>query len=150
MSAKCFVDTSILVYTRDSSEEEKQVIAKQWMAYLWKARLGCLSYQTCNEYYVVTTQRLKPGLSRKEAQNDINAFEAWAPLPINRLAIENAWRIQDRYQLSWRDSLMLSAAQIQGCKYFLSEDLQHDQLIDNVRVINPFLSNLTRISDQAG
>ena len=66
MSAKVFVDTNILVYARDSSEKEKQITAKQWMAYLWKTRLGRLSYQSCNEYYVVTTQRLKPGFSRKE------------------------------------------------------------------------------------
>ena len=146
MSAKVFVDTNILVYARDSSEKEKQITANLWMAYLWKTRLGRLSYQSCNEYYVVTTQRLKPGLSKKEARDDINAFEAWNPLSINRTTIENAWRIQDKYQFSWWDSLILSAAQIQDCKYILSEGLQHEQAIDDVKIINPFLSDLSRIS----
>jgi len=66
MSAKVFVDTNILVYARDSSENEKQITANQWMAYLCKTGLGRLSYQSCNEYYVVTTQRIKPGLSKKK------------------------------------------------------------------------------------
>ena len=147
MSAKVFVDTNILVYARDSSEKEKQITAKQWMAYLWQTRLGRLSYQSCNEYYVITTQRLKPGLSRKEARDDINAFEAWNPLAINQNTIENAWRIQDKYQFSWWYSLILSAAQIQSCTFILSEDLQHEQAIDELRIINPFLSDLSRISD---
>lgn len=146
MSAKVFVDTNILVYARDSSEKEKQIIAREWMAYLWQTRLGRLSYQSCNEYYVVTTQRLKPGLSRKEARHDINAFEAWNPLAINQAAIENAWRIQDKYQFSWWDSLIVSAAQIQNCTFILSEDLQHEQALDELRIINPFLSDLSRIS----
>lgn len=145
MSASVFVDTNILVYARDASEANKQELAKQWMAYLWQNRLGRLSYQSCNEYYVITTQRLKPGLSRKAAQDDIKAFETWNPLPIDRPVIENAWRIQERYQFSWWDSLILSAAQIQGCKYLLSEDLQHKQMIDDIQVINPFLLDIKDI-----
>lgn len=145
MSVKVFVDTNILVYARDASEEAKQTTAKQWIAHLWQTRSGRLSYQSCNEYYVVTTQRLKPGLSKQQARDDIKAFEAWNPLPINQTVIENAWRIQDRYQFSWWDSLILSAAQILDCNYLLSEDLQHRQLVDGVEIINPFLTEIKQI-----
>jgi predicted nucleic acid-binding protein len=51
--------------------------------------------------------------------------------------IENAWEIQDRYQF-FEDSLILSAAQVQGCEVLLSEDLQDGQVIGGVRVVNPF------------
>ena len=54
-------------------------------------------------------------------------------LSINRTAIENAWRMQDRHQFIWWDSLILSAAQIQDCKLILNEDLQHEQAIDELR-----------------
>lgn len=146
MSADVFVDTNIMVYARDSSEPDKQVVAKQWIAHLWESRGGRLSYQSFNEYYVITTQRLHPGLSKEEARCDLNALEAWNPLPINQPVIENAWRLQDRYQFSWWDSLIMSAAQIQGCKFILSEDLQHEQVVDDLIVVNPFLSELDRIS----
>jgi len=139
MNAKVFVDTNILVYARDSSETEKQQKAKQWIAHLWKNRSGRLSYQSFNEYYVVTTQRLKPGLSKEQARADLNALEAWNPLTVNKKVIDNAWKIQDRYQFSWWDSLILSAAQIQGCEVLLSEDLQDGQVVGGVRVVNPFL-----------
>lgn len=147
MSAKVFVDTNILVYARDSSENEKQVIAKQWIAHLWESKTGRLSYQSCNEYYVVTTQRLKPGLPKEQARNDIRALELWNPVPVDHAVIELAWRLQDRYQFSWWDSLILSAAQIQDCHFLLSKDLQHEQVIDGLTILNPFKSDISRIAE---
>lgn len=100
MSAKVFVDTNILVYARDRSEPDKQAVAKQWMAHLWEGRGGRLSYQSFNEYYVITTQRLNPGLSKEDARGDLDTLEVWNPLAVDRAVIKNAWRIEDRYQFS--------------------------------------------------
>ncbi len=146
MTVKVFVDTNILVYARDSSEAEKQVVAKQWMEHLWQQRAGRISYQCCNEYYVITTQRLKPGLSKQKARQDISALEAWQPIAVNQAVVENAWRIQDRYQFSWWDCLILSAAQVQGCRFLITEDLQHLQQIDELAILNPFKSDLSQIA----
>ena len=68
MSANCFVDTNILIYTRDSTETEKQPKAKQWVSNLWKNECGRISAQVMNEYYVTVTQKLKPGLSKEQAR----------------------------------------------------------------------------------
>jgi predicted nucleic acid-binding protein len=95
MSAKVFVDTNILVYARDASEVVKQAEALQWLQLLWKQRSGAISYQSLNEYYVIVTQRLKPGLSRSEAQTDIRNLLLWNPIPVDRIVIENAWLIQN-------------------------------------------------------
>ena len=35
---------------------------------------------------------------------------------------------------------MAAAAQQQGCSLLLTEGLQHDQRIDGLRVVNPFLA----------
>ncbi|MEE9445195.1 MAG: PIN domain-containing protein [Cocleimonas sp.] len=147
MSVKVFVDTNILVYARDASEEDKQIKAKEWIAHLWKTRSGRLSYQSFNEYYVVTTQRLKPGLSKEKARSDLNALEAWNPITVDKKVIDNAWKIQDRYQFSWWDSLILSAAQVQGCEVLLSEDLQDGQVVGGVRVVNPFFCEVGSVND---
>lgn len=146
MSVKAFVDTNILVYSRDKSEEDKQAIALQWLAVLWQQRSGRISFQTLNEFYVTVTQRLKPGLSRPEAQADIRNLLLWNPLPVDSTVIENAWLIQERHRFSWWDSLILSAAQIQDCTYVLSEDMQHGQQIGNMTIINPFLSDLSLLT----
>jgi predicted nucleic acid-binding protein len=145
MNARIFVDTNILVYSRDKSEEAKQAIALQWLAILWQQRSGRISFQTLNEFYVTVTQRLKPGLSRPEAQADIRNLLLWNPIPVDSTVMENAWLIQERHRFSWWDSLILSAAQIQDCTIILSEDMQHEQQIGNMTIINPFLADIAML-----
>lgn len=38
MNVKVFVDTNVLVYSRDISEVRKQAKAMQWMTRLWETR----------------------------------------------------------------------------------------------------------------
>ena len=83
MSDNIFVDTNILVYSRDSSEAAKQARASEVLSALWKTETGRISVQVCNEYYVTVTQRLDPGLSENEAWTDIEALLAWQPLPLD-------------------------------------------------------------------
>ncbi len=139
MSDNCFVDTNILVYTRDSNEVDKQPEAKRWLQYLWQYGRGKISVQVMNEYYVTVTQKLNPGLSRELAQADIRALNVWQPLEMSTALIESAWDIQDRYAYSWWDTLIITAALFLDCRYLLSEDMQHEQQIGNLTIINPFL-----------
>jgi predicted nucleic acid-binding protein len=46
--------------------------------------------------------------------------------------------VQDRFEFSWWDSLIVAAAQLTQCNYLLTEDLQHAQDLDGLVVINPF------------
>jgi len=138
MTAAVFVDTNILVYSRDASEPVKQEQAMAWMTHLWTTKTGRLSYQVLQEFYVTVTMKLEPGLDAERARNEILALLPWRPIPIDARVMEGAWRIQDRYGLSWWDTLIVSAAQVGNCAYLLTEDLQHDQLFDGVQVINPF------------
>lgn len=147
MNVKVFVDTNILVYARDKSEADKQAVALQWLTVLWQQRSGRLSFQTLNEFYVTVTQRLKPGLSRADAQADIRSLLLWNPLEVDAAVLENAWLIQERYSFSWWDSLILSAAQMQDCSYVLSEDMQHGQQVGNLTIINPFLADISLLGE---
>ena len=139
MPGKIFVDSNVLVYARDATEREKQPKAMEWMAYLWQTRLGGLSIQVLQEFYVTVTQKLKPGMERPAARADVRNLLAWRPLPMGRELLEAAWKLEDRYQLSWWDSLIVSAAQATACQYLLTEDLQDGQTFANVRVLNPFI-----------
>ena len=53
--------------------------------------------------------------------------------------VETAWAVESRYGFSYWDALIVAAAQQQGCRYLLSEDLQHGQQVDSVQILNPFL-----------
>jgi len=139
MNVNCFVDTNILVYSRDSTEPKKQHMAKQWLTQLWQQEAGRISAQVMNEYYVTVTQKLKPGLAKDQARADLRALAVWQPLEISSHLIESAWDVQDQYAYSWWDSLVIASALFLDCQYLLSEDMQHEQSLGKLKIINPFL-----------
>jgi predicted nucleic acid-binding protein len=140
MSDNIFVDTNILLYSRDASEPEKQAIASARLAELWDNRNGKLSVQVLNEYFVNATRKLDPGLSPDEAWDDIEALSAWNPLPIDMEILSRSFAVQRRYQLSWWDSMIIAAAETAGCTRILSEDLSHGASYFGITVENPFVS----------
>ena len=134
-----FVDTNLPVYDHDFVQIEKQMVAHEWMTWLWSNDLGRLSSQVLREFNWVSTGKLKPGLAPSIAREKTRLLSAWNHGSESIETFESAWRLQDRYQLSWWDALIVAAAQAQGCRYLLSEDLQHEQAFDTVTVLNPFL-----------
>jgi predicted nucleic acid-binding protein len=134
-----FVDTNILTYADDQSDAFKQERAKTWLARLWGERTGRVSTQVLNEYYVNVTRKNKIGLKLGDARAKVRRFQLWQPWQIDHATVETAWGIEARFGFSYWDSLILAAAAHSGCKYLLSEDMQHLQQIDSVQIINPFL-----------
>ena len=138
MTDRVFVDTNVLVYSRDASEPAKQKQAMGWMTRLWSEKTGRLSFQVLSEFYVTVTNKLQPGMDLQSAREDVRLLLAWRPIPVDARVVEEAWRIQDRYKLSWWDALIVSAAQASDCRYLLTEGLQENRNMGNVEVINPF------------
>jgi predicted nucleic acid-binding protein len=50
----------------------------------------------------------------------------------------NALELRSMFSLSYWDSLIVAAALEAGCHTLISEDMQHQQQIDGLRIINPF------------
>ena len=138
MSGSFFVDTNVFIYSRDESEPDKQPVAASWLRRLWRDRAGRLSTQVLHEYYVTVTERLEPGLDREVARSDIRSLLVWRPITLDAAVLEGAWATQDRHRLSFWDSLIVAAAQIGGCAYLLTEDLQDGQDLDGLEVVDPF------------
>ena len=138
MTDRIFVDTNVLVYSRDLSEPLKQKQAMAWMSHLWNGKNGRLSFQVLNEFYVTVTHKLQPGMDPHSAREDVRFLLAWQPISVEGRVVEGAWHILDHYQLSYWDALIVSAAQLIDCRYLLTEDLQENQKIGNVEIINPF------------
>lgn len=139
MNGSIFVDTNVLVYARDAAKPDKQNQAAEWISHIWESGNGRLSLQVLAEFYAVVTGKLKPGMEVANARQDVEDLFAWEPLPITPDLIAEAWMVQDLFHLSWWDSLIVSAAKILQCTYLLSEDFQHAQNFQGIRVINPFL-----------
>ena len=133
-----FVDTNVLVYARDLAVPHKQERAHEWMSALWASRLGRTSVQVLNEYYVTVTRKLSPALPAEHAREDVRDLRAWIPVPVSAGLMESAFEAEDRFSLSYWDSLIVAAAQAAGCEYLLTEDLQDGQRLHGVTVVDPF------------
>jgi len=138
MTAPVFVDTNVFLYARDAGEPRKQPRAAEWLAHLWRERLGRTSLQVLSEYYVNVTRKLDPGLPAAEAWDDVTALFAWQPHPVDASLMQRAREIERRYRLSWWDSLVVAAAQLQDCALLLTEDLQDGATFGSVTVRSPF------------
>ncbi|HEY1090694.1 MAG TPA: PIN domain-containing protein [Burkholderiaceae bacterium] len=134
-----FVDTNVLVYSEDGADRAKQARAIEWLHALWHRRSGRVSTQVLNEFYVVATRKLTPAMPNGDARAEVRRYQRWQPWVIDHATVETAWAVESRFGLSYWDSLIVAAAKAQACRYLLSEDLQHEQIIDNVQIINPFL-----------
>ena len=134
-----FVDTNILVYSRDRADPTKQAVASEWLKALWDDQSGRTSFQVLSEYYVTVTRKLRPAMTAEDAWSDVRELMAWRPQQGDALLLRESREIEGRYQLSWWDSMIVAAARLQNCASLLTEDLQHGGVIAGVRVINPFV-----------
>ncbi len=136
MSAEIFVDTNVLVYQFDASEPVKQALAANWLQRVWTEGSGRISTQVLQEFYNTVTRKLSAPLGRDDARRAVRHLSEWPTVALDGAMLEDAFRIEDRYGLSWWDSLIVAAAQAAGCRYLLTEDLHHGQDIDGLEVVN--------------
>jgi|ERR1700686_1148624 len=135
--ALVFVDSNVFLYAVDEADRNKQDVAREWRARLWKTRRGRVSFQVLGEFYV-NALRKRPS-AREEARAEVRDLLAWNPVVADAALLERGWKIQDRYRLSYWDALIVAAAKVASCRYLLTEDLQAGQELEGVEVINPFL-----------
>jgi predicted nucleic acid-binding protein len=133
-----FVDSNVLIYARDRGTPSKQARAVEWLAHLWRESLGRTSTQVLSEFYVNVTRKIANPVAPDEAWQEVNTFFAWRPLPIGPELLARAREIERRWRLSWWDSMIVAAAQLQSCSILLTEDLQDGVVFDSVTVRSPF------------
>jgi predicted nucleic acid-binding protein len=139
MTAPVFVDTNVLVYWRDSTDAAKQLRATEWLDTLWRERRGRISTQVLAEYYSAVTRKSRLRMSQEDAWRDVQALLSWNPCAISVDVLNRAHAIEHTYRLSWWDSQVVAAAQLQGCALLLTEDLQDGANYDGVVARNPFV-----------
>jgi predicted nucleic acid-binding protein len=136
MIATVFVDTNVLLYALDRADLRKQERARAWRTELWERRCGRISVQVLQEFYAYVVRKWPS--ARELARSEIRNLQAWRPVTVGIELLEHGWRIQDRYQLSFWDALIVAAAKSSESTYLLTEDLQAGQQLDGITVIDPF------------
>jgi len=135
-----FVDTNVLAYAHDASEQTRQPVAEALLEELWRARTGILSTQVLSEFYVVATRKLDPPMPRREAREVVDAYAAWPVVQVDASLILAASALEERHQLSFWDALIIEAARRGGARRLVSEDLQGGRRIAGLVIENPFVA----------
>ena len=144
-----FVDTNVLLYAFDEADKTKQQRAREWLSACWQRRCGRLSTQVLNEFYANARKRFSSAISAGDARSEVRRYQQWKPWQIDQPTVETAWAVESRYGISYWDALMVAAAQHMGCRWLLTEDLQHGQRLDKVLVINPFMAGTDMLDGSA-
>jgi predicted nucleic acid-binding protein len=136
MTGLCFVDANLLIYVRDPRDQAKQARASAWHKHLWQEGRGRTSMQVLSEYYV-NAKRLGV-VAVDELWKSVERYLTWNPQPIDEPLVRRAREVEQRWRLSWWDSMVVAAAQLQDCTLLLTEDLQDGGVFGSVTVRSPF------------
>ncbi|KAA3611303.1 MAG: PIN domain-containing protein [Calditrichaeota bacterium] len=140
MKDKAFLDTNIIVYSFDKNNTDKKEIAINLISNSLKNESGCISFQVVQEFLNVALRRFNPAFSIEQSQQYLSVVldplcEIYPSFDLYRNTLE----IKERWKYSFYDSLIITAALYSNCKILYSEDLQHEQKIQDLQILNPFI-----------
>jgi predicted nucleic acid-binding protein len=136
-TSRSFLDTNILVYSDDPRDPAKQAKALDLITDHLRLRTGVVSLQVLHEYFVSATGKLKLDSELAKMRVEFFArFQVAEPTVGDILAAIDLHRL---HSISLWDALILRCAKQSGCRVLFTEDMQRGQIIDGVRIENPFL-----------
>ncbi|HLF09183.1 MAG TPA: PIN domain-containing protein [Dehalococcoidia bacterium] len=134
------VDTNVLVYAHDPRDRRKQDLAREVMARVVSGRTGVLSVQCLTEFYRTVRFRLPEPLDPAAALAQVERFaDAFLVLDLTPIVVLEGCRASGTYGLSIWDALIWAAARLNQVPYILTEDTQHERVLEGVRYLNPFV-----------
>ena len=129
--SKPFIDSNVILYllSHDAAKADKAESILQ--------AGGVISVQVLNEVVSVCQRKLK--MPWDEIDAVLQAVKASVQVvPLTEATHELAVQLCKRYQLSFYDAHICSAALVAGSTVLLSEDMQDGMVVDNLVVKNPF------------
>lgn len=131
---KAAIDTNILIYLHEENDSEKKKVAMGVME-----NYPAIASQVISEY-LNTLKRLTKKPKLQLIEHCLIVSEGCEIISFNYAILEKAKDLIVRYDFQLFDSLVVASALEANCTELYSEDLQHNQLIENkLRIINPFV-----------
>lgn len=133
MSEREFFDSNVVIYAFTQAAEKTER-ARELLSLG-----GAISVQTLNE--TANTLRRRFLVDWPTIRQIIESILSTCPnpMPLSLETHRSARRICERYGYSVYDGLIVASALEAGCHVLYSEDLQHGQIVDGLRIENPFL-----------
>jgi predicted nucleic acid-binding protein len=137
MNAEVFLDANILLYASSAAPADANKRARA-QSLMIEQRFA-LSAQVLQEFIANALRKKSLGLTEANIDATLELASHVPVQPITRELIVEAVAFRRRFQVSHWDATILAAARALGCHTLYSEDLNHGQDYEGVRVVNPFL-----------
>ena len=136
MKDKILIDSNVWIYLASKQDDRKKKIAGELIDRHFSSII--LSVQILGEIFTVLDR--KTDLTKKEIANITSYYaDSYKVIYSGKEIFNEAVKIRLKYGYSFFDSLIISTGIVADCAILYSEDLQHNQLIENkLRIINPF------------
>ncbi len=134
---RAFLDTNLLVYADDAKSPAKRSRAVELIDEHLRLRTGVVSIQVLQEYFAAAIGKLK--LDAAFARRKVGIYAKLRVVEPKLSSVLGAIDLHLIHRISFWDASILQSAKEAGCGVLLTEDMQHAQVIDGVRIVNPFL-----------
>jgi predicted nucleic acid-binding protein len=140
--SKVSLDTNVLVYAADSRDRARHRKALAAIEATFRLE-RVLTLQALAEFYFVSTTRA--GVSPSAARTQLADWQALFPVVAPKPAtLMRAIDVRGASKINFWDAMLVVACAEAGVTVLLSEDLHDGQIIEGVRLLNPF----TRTSEE--
>jgi predicted nucleic acid-binding protein len=133
---RCFIDTNLLIYADSGDEPVKQRIALSLLKQLRLNQTGVLSTQVLGEYCNVALNKLK--LPHADIRAQMQFWEQYEVVQVTPAIIHMGLDLHQTRSLGFFDALIVAAAKTSGCTVLYSEDMNAGEMVNGVRIVNPF------------
>jgi predicted nucleic acid-binding protein len=133
------IDSNILVYSYDKSEQKKHQKAKEIVKQAWIKKDAVLSMQNLAEFYSIITRKTKKPMPLDTAKQIIlDLIDGFEILRYDENSIINAINNQAIYKIPFWDSLIVSVMEENSIDSIITENEKDFKKVKWLKVINPF------------
>ncbi len=133
------VDTNVLVYAFDPRDRQKQEQARAAIEQLVPIGRAVLSVQCLTEFFRTVRWRLPDPLGPDDALLEVTRLARTCRiLDMTTQVVLEGCRASNLYQMALWDALIWASAKVNQIPEVLTEDADHDRILEGVRFLNPF------------
>jgi predicted nucleic acid-binding protein len=132
---QAFFDTNILLYMYGGDERKRSRSRRLFQEHARNGRI-LLSTQVVQEFHAAGSRKL--GIPRETLREITRELLELRLITVTAAHISAAVENESRYVLSFRDALIVAAAESANADVLYTEDLNHGQRYGKVLVTNPF------------
>ena len=140
--SKSFIDSNIWIYALIESKEEEAKRDKiiTFLEELKGKSKIQVSVQVLNEFHWVLKRKYKIDEVKIREKVTNGILKIVNVISLDLKCYKRAYKIRDKYDFSYWDSLIVASALEKGCETLYSEDMQHNQVIEKKLTIkNPLI-----------